>query len=107
VQRTKKVAAQTLDALVDCHVASADTFAVKMDVQGSEGAVLDGGPKALDSCAVLELELAVIPSYEGELLAPDLLARVFAHGFRLALVENVLQDNDGCCVAVNGVFVRG
>ena len=97
------VRAETLD-----HLAAdvAKNFAIKIDVQGLESRVLDGGSAALARAAVLEMELILIDSYEGETLAPALLERVFGLGFRLALVENIGHDAEGGAIAFNGVFVR-
>lgn len=81
-------------------------LAVKMDVQGFEGAVLDGGTETIERARVLESELLVVPSYEGEALAPELLNRIFAGGFRIALVDNVVRDQDVCAIAIDALFVR-
>jgi FkbM family methyltransferase len=105
-QRTERVPVSTLDAIVATYAQEDETIAVKMDVQGAEWRVMDGGEHALRRAAVLEMELALIPSYEGERLAPDLLLRVLDCGFRLALVENVMQEPDGSAPAINGIFVR-
>jgi FkbM family methyltransferase len=104
--RTETAQADTLDNLVARLVGPNETIAVKMDVQGYETAVLDGGPETISRAQVVELELMVVPTYEGETLAPALLARMFDSGFRLGMVDNVMQDEDGTAFAIDGVFVR-
>jgi len=104
--RTETAQADTLDNLVARLVGPNETIAVKMDVQGYETAVLDGGPETISRAQVVELELTVVPTYEGETLAPALLARMFDSGFRLGMVDNVMQDEDGTAFAIDGVFVR-
>jgi FkbM family methyltransferase len=97
------VRATTLDELA---ADVAKNFAIKIDVQGLEARVLDGGAAALARAEVLEMELNLINSYEGETLAPGLLERVFDMGFRLALVDNIGVDAEGGAIAFNGLFVR-
>ena len=92
--------------MVAAHVPDGEAFAVKMDVQGYEPVVLDGGESAVRRAAILELEIALVPSYDDEIEAPELLARIFGYGFRLALVENVMQTPDAGAAAINGIFTR-
>jgi FkbM family methyltransferase len=106
VQGIETVPADTLDSLVAKHTGPDERIAIKIDVQGFETHVLDGGGDAIARTQILELEFLTIPSYEGAVLAPELLARVFGMGLRLALVENIMQEPSGASCAINGLFTR-
>jgi FkbM family methyltransferase len=105
--RTETAPCETLDDILAAHIPGSANLAVKIDVQGMESSVLDGGQNALTRARVLEMEFLSSPSYEGETLAPALLARVFEMGFKLALTENLMMDAEtGRSVAFNGLFYR-
>jgi hypothetical protein len=57
--------------------------------------------------AVLELELSLLPLYDGGPLWNDLADYLYRRGFRLASVEAQLDDmTTGEMLQVDGVFVR-
>lgn len=101
------VRAVTLDDLLN-DLSPNTTVGVKIDVQGLEDAVLDGGPETLRQARFVELELSFVPIYEGEAALLPLVERMYGAGFRLGLVENVLPERgSGIALQMNGVFVRG
>lgn len=55
--------------------------AVKLDVQGYEGHVLESGERVLRKSAVLECEVSFVEPYEGQPLAADFLRFVADRGF--------------------------
>ncbi len=56
---------------------------LKVDVQGSEGAVLDGAARVLDELTVVHIEVNFVPFYEGQPLFAELDQRLRAAGFLL------------------------
>lgn len=102
--RTEEVPVRTLD---DIAAGLAGPLGVKMDVQGFEGRVLDGGEIALKSAVFLEMELSLISVYEDEPLYREMAGRLSGIGFRLAMVEPVWPDHvTGEALQFNGFFVR-
>lgn len=101
---TESVEVTTLDAL------AADLpgpLGVKMDVQGYEERVIEGGMTALATARFLEVELSLVPIYEGERLYRDMLDLIVGDlGFTLAATEDVFLRPDGRALQVNGLFVR-
>lgn len=77
---------ETLDAVFDDHVGAGARAFVKIDTQGYEAAVLDGAATVLPRLAGLQLELSLVPLYEGEVTYRALMARLAASGFALHLV---------------------
>ena len=86
-----------------------DRVYLKIDVQGAEGAVLDGAAGVLDRVVAVELELSLVELYEGQELLPALHERLRRAGFALVwLGEAVFRDPlSGEILAVDGIFVRG
>lgn len=106
VVRTETVTVETLDDAVD-EDAPAAALAVKIDTQGFEHEVIAGGKVALGRAVYLELELSLVPTYEGAPTLVPMLEQVYDLGFHLALTENLLYDQTtGHALQINGVFVR-
>lgn len=87
-----RVTARTLDDLCDEHVGDGDRLALKLDVQGYERSVLDGGPRALRRAVVVELEMPLVATYDGATLLPDLLPALAAEGFSVVSIEPGHRD---------------
>jgi FkbM family methyltransferase len=79
----------------------------KLDVQGYESQVLAGAPRVLSRALAVQLEMSIVPLYDGELLMPQMVAKMSAHGFDLWDLEANLRDpNISRLLAVDGVFTR-
>lgn len=99
-----------LDCLLPELGVSADqrTF-IKIDVQGYEAAVLDGASGLLRDGGVfgMQLELSLIPLYEGAMTYRDGLDRVEAYGMSLMDVSPVFTDpTSGRLLQADAVFFR-
>ncbi len=82
----EQVPMRTLDhALGEVGVAGDRPF-LKVDTQGYEAQVLDGAPDLLGRVVGVQLELSLIPNYEGEALYLDLLNRLAGLGFEPFMV---------------------
>ena len=73
--RTEEVEIGTLDELG----LSQEPTLLKIDVQGCEPQVLQGGTRFLRDVLAVELELSLVPLYEGQELAADVCARLRRH----------------------------
>lgn len=60
---------------------AADSDYIKIDVQGSEGAVLAGAPRVLSELTVVHIEVNFVPFYEGQPLFAELDQQLRAAGF--------------------------
>lgn len=103
---SEKVETATLDGLAI--VDSGGAAYLKVDVQGHELAVLRGAATTVErSCRVVELELSFVPLYADQALAHDLMAWMWARGFRLSSIEATWRDPaHGDLLAANGIFTR-
>ena len=80
---------------------------VKLDVQGAEPAVLDGAAGLMPRVAGLQVEMALVPLYEGERPWGDTVARLAHAGFALhLLIPGYYERKLGRQLQVDGVFYR-
>jgi FkbM family methyltransferase len=103
-----EIPADTLDNIVGRLELSCEApLAVKIDVQGFERNVLNGGTRTLESAAVVEIELSPQELYKGQMLLAEALERLSSIGFVLSLVENLFPDPaTRRSLQFNGIFVR-
>lgn len=84
------------------------TLGVKVDVQGFESHVVDGATETLRRAVYLEMELSLVPVYDGQVLVAEQLARLGSLGYTLAATENLFPDRtSGRALQLNGIFLRG
>lgn len=86
------VAGRTLDEVCAETVPDDARLALKLDVQGYERTVLDGGGDALARALVVELEMPLVATYEGATLLPELLPGLAAAGFSVVSIEPGHRD---------------
>lgn len=80
---------------------------LKIDTQGYERQVLEGAAGILDKVDILQLELSLLPLYEGQWLLEEALARLNTLGYTLWSLSEVFADpRSGRLLQVDGVFVR-
>lgn len=103
--REVQVNACRLDEWAAEHTLS-DDLVLKMDVQGAEGLVLDGGPATLAKVRLLIVEMAVVPTYVGAPGMLDMFTRLLDAGFVYAGELGQVRDTHGAVVEFDGAFVR-
>lgn len=80
---------------------------VKIDTQGSEADVLDSGPTVLSYARGLEVEMSLVPLYDGAPVYDELYDRLVTLGFSLVSIEPEFIDPvTGRVLQVNGIFAR-
>ena len=80
---------------------------LKVDVQGYEKHVLDGAESLLSEFAAIELELSLVPVYEGAPLIEEMISFLRKHGYEPISFEDVLVDpNTAKVFQVDGIFLR-
>lgn len=105
---TERVAQERLDDAVAELIDESDVIAVKLDVQGYEGVVLEGAVNLLKRAAVLHLELSLEAVYKGQ---PDwrmMIDDLVEQGFMLYALEPVFCNPvTGQTLQIDAVFRRG
>jgi FkbM family methyltransferase len=84
-----------------------DNIFLKIDVQGFEMQALNGSAGILGQVKILQMELSLVPLYEGSLLFEDLMARLKKLGFTLfTLLPGFSDPVSGQLLQMDGVFIR-
>jgi FkbM family methyltransferase len=106
IVRSEEVGCARVDELVQ--VGADDRAYLKLDVQGSELALLRGAERVLQQTRVVEAELSLAELYEGQPLLHDVAAFLHEHGFALVGLETTFRDRaTDDTLQVNGLFRRG
>ena len=80
---------------------------LKIDVQGWELEVLQGGLGLLRHAVAVECELSLVELYRGEPLAHEVIEFLAGYNFRLSMVTEAFFDPaTGQSLQLNGVFLR-
>lgn len=80
---------------------------LKLDVQGYESEVLQGARITLEYVDLLELELSLVPLYEGETLFRETVELLREQGHELVSLAPVFADpHTGHLLQVDGIFER-
>lgn len=104
--RTEIVTINTLDNLLATHDYQDDLW-LKIDVQGFEHEVLQGASKTLKRAKVVQIELAVIPSYEQSPYLEEIITKLRASGFILySIMSGFRNYHTGQMYEMEGFFVR-
>lgn len=99
---TVQVDTVTLDQLVgDRHVSI-----LKLDVQGAELAVLDGGRNALKRTDCVLVEILFVAHYEGDTTFPGIHAAMVEQGFQLMDVSRPFREGDGPALWADACYAR-
>jgi FkbM family methyltransferase len=90
---------------LDCLGLPSGRRMLKADVQGTEPAVIRGAQGLLPSLELVELEMSLVPIYEGQELAPAVCALMRAAGFApVALEASWVDPRTGEILCVDAIF---
>jgi len=105
--RSEKVAMTTVAEILAGQKVDPASALLKIDTQGYEGAVLDGAGERLNEFAAVQLELSMVPLYDGAPLFDDLVQRMRDAGFGIFALEGGFSDpRTGRMLQCDGFFVR-
>lgn len=99
-----EVPVTTLDESVPADLAR--PCLLKVDVQGSELAVLQGAPRTLELVDEALIECSFVELYEGQPLADEIVGHMVSAGFRLRGVHGITFSADGAAVQADFLFRR-
>lgn len=99
---------RTLDSIFDDACAGATSIYLKLDTQGYEHQVLTGAERVLPRIDIVQMEMALMPLYEGEMRFGGLMELMQGLGYRLVGLEQGSTDpHSGAIQQVDGIFCRG
>lgn len=101
------VQVQSLDDIYDNYVQAHDITFMKLDVQGYEQQVLSGASGSMGRITGLQLELSMVPLYDGEALFYEISEQLYALGFSLVSFEpNFYDPQSQQLLQADGLFFR-
>jgi FkbM family methyltransferase len=104
---SEKVRVSKLDGVAEELRVGGQNLFLKIDVQGFEPQVLRGAERLLDRIQGVQLELSLVPLYEGETLFLSLVDSLAGKGFELwALIPGFIDNETGRTLQVDGIFFR-
>ncbi|WP_324778935.1 FkbM family methyltransferase [Thiobacillus sedimenti] len=97
----------TVDGVAGQYLAGSRAPFLKIDTQGYEWQVLDGAAATLGSVRGVQMELSLLPLYEGQHLWQDCIRRLEGEGFVLWSVQPAFVDPaNGRTMQLDGLFFR-
>ncbi|NYG59730.1 FkbM family methyltransferase [Nocardioides daedukensis] len=79
---------------------------LKIDTQGFEKSVIEGGAETIARCVGVQLEISFVPLYDGGMLADEAISWGYANGFRIAVIEQGYAAPTGEVLQMDAVFMR-
>jgi hypothetical protein len=80
---------------------------MKIDTQGFESKVLKGAENSLMQIDTVQMEMSLVPLYEGELLFNEMSILMSEKGYVLVAIETGFSDQDsGQVLQIDGIFHR-
>jgi FkbM family methyltransferase len=93
---TESVSIARLDSAAQQFLKNDSSLFIKIDVQGSEKKVLDGAPKLLEQAVGLQIEVSLVPLYEGGTLFLPMTEYLLSSGFDLwGLIPGFVDRRNG------------
>ncbi len=103
----EEVRVRRLDTVFAEYRRAAARVFLKVDVQGGEREVLAGAEQAMSAITGVQLEMSLVPLYEGQALFGELLEWMTSRGLVLMSLEPGFTDpRSGQLLQVDGVFFR-
>jgi FkbM family methyltransferase len=105
---TERVRVEVLDRVYrNLANPSENNILLKIDAQGYEPMVLAGAREFLSCCVAVQLEMALLPSYQDQTLFPEMIGFMRKSGFELVHLERGFwDDRTGYLLEADGIFVR-
>lgn len=98
---------KTLDSLFGNLCGASKNIYLKIDTQGYESKVLKGAENSLPNIDTVQMEMSLVPLYEGELLFNEMIMFMSNKGYTLIAIENGFSDSaSGQLLQVDGIFHR-
>lgn len=104
---SQRVPLSRLDSISHPVLASNRRTLLKIDTQGYEMSVLQGAKGLLPHIRGIQLELSIIPLYEGQTLYRETIEWLAGQGFELwNLIPGFLDESSGRLLQFDGIFFR-
>ena len=103
----QRIRVRTLDSVFDEVCGDAGSVYLKIDTQGFEKQVIDGAERVLRCIHTVQMEMSLVPLYDGEPLFDGLCKLMAERGFGLMSLEPAfVNPSTGQMLQVDGLFHR-
>jgi FkbM family methyltransferase len=103
----EKIEVKKLDDLFNNYYKEGDNVLVKVDTQGYEMNILNGGEISLQNIKGIQIEMSIIQLYNGGILYKEMIDYIEKKGFKLYSIENGFSDpNTGELLQIDGIFFK-
>ncbi len=104
--QTIKVQMERLDDVTQ-RLEFSDPLLIKIDVQGYESKVLDGGQQTVSRAKALIIETSFEPLYEGQVLFPQIYDHLRSRRFAFrGVFDQIRHPSDGRILQADAIFLR-
>jgi FkbM family methyltransferase len=98
---------RTLDSFFSDLCEASSNIYMKIDTQGFESRVIKGAAQSLSHIDTVQMEMSLVPMYDGELLFNDMCKLMSEKGYSLIAIEPGFADQEsGQLLQVDGIFHR-
>jgi FkbM family methyltransferase len=98
---------RTLDSIFGDLCKSARNIYMKIDTQGFENKVLKGAEQSLARIDTVQVEMSLVPLYDGELIFDEMCLLMSQRGYTLVAIENGFSaPGSGQLLQIDGIFHR-
>jgi len=98
---------KTLDSVLHAVRSEDQNIYLKIDAQGFEKNILDGAENVLRFIDTIQLEMSLLPLYEGDILFHDMCRNLHQQGYRMVAIEPGFSDEQsGQLIQCDGIFHR-
>ena len=105
--RREQICVRRIDSIIDNYLKSGERLYAKIDTQGFEGAVIEGGENSLNRICGIELEMSLVPLYEGEMLIGGMIDLLSKKKYALVSIKPVYRDvSTHELLQVDGIFFQ-
>lgn len=105
---TERVKVSRLDSCISSELAGSTFPYLKIDTQGYELPVIEGAAGILTQIKAIQLELSLIPLFEGQALLLEMLGIMKRLGFDLyAIIPGFIDKRSGRMLQCDGIFISG
>jgi FkbM family methyltransferase len=104
---SERIVIKTLDSIFQEIRGTSRNIYLKIDTQGFEHKVIQGAEESLAHIDTVEMELSLVPLYEGGTLLPEMCLLMRSKGYALvAIEEEFTNPSTGQILQMNGIFHR-
>lgn len=96
---------KTLDSLFNDLCRPTNNVYMKIDTQGFESKIIKGAEKSLEQIGIVQMEMSLVPLYEGEILFNEMCMLMTERNYCLIGMEPGFSDQaNGRLLQVDGIF---